>query len=345
MIEIDGSQKSGSGTILRLSVALAAITKEPLHIFNIRKKRRDPGLRPQHLEAVLTATRLCNATIKGASLGSEELWFEPDKIVGGKIKAEIGTAGSIPMLILTVLPMCIFAQQPVNLTITKGGTDVLHSPTINYIRFVLLPTLEQMGVKSTLKVNKYGYYPKGMGEVTLEVQPCTQILPYKRTEFGKITEVKGISVCTFLADRNVAARQAKEAERLLAQHGYHPKIEVVNDFSNPLQKGSSLVLWSLTDTNVMLGGDSIGEIQKPSEKVAYEAVKSLLTEIQAKATVDVHLADMLIPFIALAEGESEYLTRMLTDHIESNLWLASTFLGAKFKTEKHNGLYRITKTQ
>jgi len=345
MIEIDGSQKSGSGTILRLSVALAAITGEQVHIFNIRKRRSEPGLRPQHLEAVLTAARLCNATIKGAFLGSEELWFKPGKIAGGQIKAEIGTAGSIPMLILTVLPMCIFAQQPVSITISKGGTDVFHSPTINYIRFVLLSALEQMGVKAALKVNKYGYYPKGMGEVTLDVQPCTKMFPFRRTEFGKIAEIKGISVCTFLADRNVAMRQAKETERLLKPHGYHPKIEVVNDFSNPLQKGSSLVLWFTTDTNAILGSDSIGEIHKPSEKVAYEAIKNLLIEIQAKATVDVHLADMLIPFIALAKDESEYLTRILTEHIESNMWLATTFLGTKFRIEKNNGLYKISKTQ
>ncbi|MFZ0965006.1 MAG: RNA 3'-terminal phosphate cyclase, partial [Candidatus Bathyarchaeia archaeon] len=52
MIEIDGSQKSGSGTILRLSIALAAILGQPLHIYNIRQNRPQPGLRPQHLEAV-----------------------------------------------------------------------------------------------------------------------------------------------------------------------------------------------------------------------------------------------------------------------------------------------------
>jgi len=345
MIEIDGSQKSGSGTILRLSVALAGITGEPLHIFNIRKRRSEPGLRPQHLEAVLTAARLCDATVRGASLGSQELWFEPSKIKGGQVKAEIGTAGSIPMLILTVLPMCIFASEPVDLQITKGGTDVSHSPTINYLRFVLIPTLEQLGVKAMIEVNKYGYYPKGMGEVTLKVQPCKKILPFKRTEFGKITEIEGVSVCTFLADRKVAERQAKEAERQLAGHGFSPRIEVVNDFSNPLQKGSSLVLWSKTDTGTLLGADAIGEIRKSSEAVAQEAAKNLLDEIWAEATADVHLADMLVPFVALAKGESEYLTRVLTEHIESNIWLASTILGVDFKVEKNGRLFKILKTQ
>ncbi len=133
MLEVNGSQKSGSGTILRLSIALAGILGEPLHIYKIRERRSQPGLRPQHLEATLTAAKLCNAEIKGATLGSRELWFEPSEIKGGEINAEIGTAGSIPMLLLTVLPLCASAKRAVNIRVVKGGTDVRHAPTINYL--------------------------------------------------------------------------------------------------------------------------------------------------------------------------------------------------------------------
>ena len=73
-----------------------------VHIYNIRKRRSQPGLRPQHLEAVLTAAKLCNAEVNGATLSSQELWFRPNKIVGGRVEAAIGTAGSIPMLLLTI---------------------------------------------------------------------------------------------------------------------------------------------------------------------------------------------------------------------------------------------------
>ena len=343
MLEIDGSQKSGSGTILRLAVALAAIVNSPLHICNIRKKRRQPGLKPQHLEAVLTAAKLCNAKVKGATLGSEELWFTPGEIRGGEIHAEIGTAGSIPMLIMTVLPICILARQPVNLHISKGGTDVQHSPTTNYLANVLLPTLRRMGLEAAITVHKCGYYPKGMGEATLKVQPSKELRPIRLEEFGKIKEVAGVSTCTFLADRRVAERQAEEAERLLKEEGLHPKIRTVNDFSNPLQKGSSIVLWAETDTGALLGGDAIGEIGKPSEAVAREAAGSLIAEIKAEATVDVHLADLLVPYVALAHGESVYLTRMVTDHVEANMWLATEILGVNFRVEQKGKLYQITK--
>ncbi|MHA1710633.1 MAG: RNA 3'-terminal phosphate cyclase [Candidatus Freyarchaeota archaeon] len=345
MLEVDGSQKSGSGTILRLSIALASILNEPLHIYNIRQKRSQPGLRPQHLEAVLTAARLCNADVKGATLGSREIWFTPSGIKGGHLHAEIGTAGSIPMLLLTILPVCAFAKQTVHAHVVKGGTDVRHAPTINYLKYVLLPMLKRMGLNASLTVRKYGYYPKGMGEVLLEAQPCRKLTPLRLEEFGNLEEIQGISVCTFLADRKVAERQAKSANKYLEAHGYAAKIQIVNDTSNPLQKGSSLVLWAKTSTNVLLGGDAIGEIRKPSEVVGREAAENLLKEVRARATVDVHLADMLVPYVALADGESVYLTRSMTEHLETNLWLAQKILNVNFDVTRVGALYRVEKKE
>ena len=331
MLEVDGSRKSGSGTILRFAIALAAILNDPLHIRNIRLKRPEPGLRPQHLESVLAAARLCNAEVDGASLGSGELWFYPNEIAGGRVEAQIGTAGSIPMLLITVLPICAFAQNPVVLHISNGGTDVSHSPTISYLSYVFLPVLRRMGVEATLKVLKYGYYPKGMGEVTVETSPTQKLAPLRLEEFGSLEAVEGKSVCTFLADRRVAERQAKAASKLLSSKGCHSHISVVNDRSNPLQKGSSLTLWARTDTGVILGGDAIGELRKTSEAVGLEAAGDLLREVEACATVDIHLADMLVPYMALAEEECAFLTRSTTDHLKTNVWLAQEALNVKFK--------------
>lgn len=341
MIKVDGGQKSGSGTILRLSVALASILNEPLHIYNIRKRRPQPGLRPQHLEAVLTAAKLCNAEVKGATLGSREVWFKPGRVVGGEIQAEIGTAGSIPMLIMTVLPVCVFAERPVRLRIKRGGTDVQHSPTINYVQHVMLRLLERMGLKASLTIQRYGYYPKGMGEVTLEVQPCPSLKPINIEEFGEVERLGGISVCTFLEDRRVAERQAKAANEHLKARGYEANIRIVNDRSNLVQKGSSIVLWAETSTAALLGGDAIGELRKRSEVVGREAAEKLIREVEARATVDVHMADILIPYVALAEGNSTYLTRSMTEHLETNIWLAEKILGAKFNVKRVGDLYRI----
>lgn len=341
MLEVDGSQKSGSGTILRLSVALAGILNEPLHIFNIRQKRTQPGLRPQHLEAVLTAAKICNAEVKGARPGSRELWFNPTEVKGGEIHAEIGTAGSIPMLLLTVLPLCAYAKNPVRLHVSRGGTDVRNAPTTNYLKHLLLPILERMGLTASLTIQKYGYYPKGMGEITLEVKPCQKLKPIRLEEFGNLQQVKGLSVCTFLVDRRVAERQATAAYERLMSIGLKANIQIVNDMSNPLQKGSSLALWAETDAGALLGGDAIGELGKPSELVGREAAENLLKELESKATVDSHLADMLVPYLALADGESAYLSRLVTEHLDTNIWLAQKILGVRFDLTRVGNLYRI----
>ena len=344
MIEIDGSQKSGSGTILRLSIALAAITKQPLHICNIRQNRPQPGLKHQHLEAVLTAAKLCNAKVQGATLGSKELWFTPHEIKGGSIEAVIETAGSIPMLLLATLPICLFTENSVHLHVAKGGTDTTHAPTINYFRNVFLPALKRMGVDAAITVQKYGYYPKGMGEATMTVKPNRSLKPIQLENFGKLKSIKGVSVCTFLADRQVAERQAKTAEDHLSQRGYKADIQVVNDQSNTFQKGSSIVLWAETDTGVIIGADAIGELRKTSEAVGKEAAEKLLTELSVEPTVDVYLADMLIPYMALAQDKSFFLARTISEHIETNIWLMEKMLNVKFTATKLNKIYKIEKT-
>lgn len=343
MLEIDGSQKSGSGTLLRLSVALATILGEPLRIYNIRQKRRQPGLRPQHLQSVITAAELCNAETNGANIGSRELWFYPNEIKGGDLQAKISTAGSISMLILTVLPICAYARKRVKIHILGGGTDVRYAPTINYVKYVLLPILNRMGLNASLTVKRFGYYPKGMGEAILEVNPTCKLMPINMEEFGKVDKIEGISVCTFLENQKVAERQAEAAVDRLRSHGYPTSIKVVNDRSNKIQKGSSIMLWTETSKNVLLGGDAIGELRKSAEVVGTEAAQNLLREIEAKATVDVHLADLLIPYVALAKGSSTYLTRKFTDHLGANIWLTGKILGTQFRIDKNNSLFRIQK--
>jgi RNA 3'-phosphate cyclase len=343
MLEIDGSKKIGSGTILRLSIALAAIKQEPLHIYNIRYNRKQSGLRPQHLESVITASKLCNAETEGVKLGSHELWFKPKYVKSGEVRAEIGTAGSISMLLLTVLPICIRSNGNVSIVVENGGTDVRYAPTINYMKYVLLPVLERMGLKASLTVKRFGYYPKGMGKVILNVNSFSKLKPIQLEDFGEITEIKGVSVCTFLEKQMVAERQAEAAIKILKRYGHTTKIRVVNDKSNTFQRGSSLVLWAKTNKGAILGGDAIGKLRKTSESVGKEAAENLLREIKSRSTVDTHLADMLVPYIGLADGNSEYLTGKISDHLDANIWLTEKILGIKIHVTKIGNNYKIEK--
>jgi RNA 3'-terminal phosphate cyclase (ATP) len=102
-------------------------------------------------------------------------------------------------------------------------------------------------------------------------------------------------------------------------------------------------LWVETDEDAVVGADAIGELGKPSEAVGREAAEKLCAELSAKPTVDVHLADMLVPYMAFADGSSAFLTRQVTEHLETNIWLVEKMLGMRFAVTRKNGLWMIEK--
>ena len=335
MIEIDGSEKGGSGTILRQSIALAAVLGEEIHICNVRVKRENPGLRPQHLEAVRTAARLTDADLKGAEIGSRDVWFSPGSTKDGKFESEIGSAGSIPLLFMTIIPLCLNSE--VELRVRNGGTDTRGAPTINYMKNVFLRALEVMGAKISIEIEKYGYYPRGGGEAVLRTEP-SKLRPLYLGEIKKSSVIEGISVSTFLEDKRVSERQAAAARDMLG--GYSSRIGVRYDYSNPMQKGSSIALWG---RGGFLGSDAIGEPKKSSERVGNEAAGKLSRELDSGATVDVHLADMLVPYLALSGGNSKFFVREISEHLETSIHLAQRIMGIEFKVKRSNGIFSIEK--
>src|SRR4051794_7399831 len=108
MIEIDGSTGEGGGQMLRSSLALAILTGKAFHLRNVRARRSKPGLQPQHLMAVRSAASIGQAQVRGASLASTDLVFEPGEVRPGNYHFPIGTAGATSLVLHTVyLPLAL----------------------------------------------------------------------------------------------------------------------------------------------------------------------------------------------------------------------------------------------
>src|SRR5512136_2652778 len=99
MIEIQGDILEGGGQIIRTSISLAALAGEQIHITKIRHKRPNPGLQPQHVTAAKAVATLCDAQTEGLMQGSTELVFKPNGHKSGKLEFDVGTAGSIPLVL------------------------------------------------------------------------------------------------------------------------------------------------------------------------------------------------------------------------------------------------------
>lgn len=332
MIEIDGSQKSGSGTILRYAVSLSGLTGQPLHIRNIRAKRDKPGLRPQHLKSVLATAELTDARVDGAELGSKELRFQPNNTIkSGQFCWDIGTAGSTTMLAMTILPLLCFANKESTVTI-KGGLFQDFAPSAFHMQHVLFPLLKDMGIEAHLKIIKPGYVPKGSGEIELTIKPIKdKIKPIKLINQGKPINIKGFALSSHLAKRQVSHRMADACKKFLKEAGfYNSDIEIIYDNAS-VQRGAALAIYAITDTGCAIGSDMAGKIGRSSEYIGEFVANAILEDINSGATVDRHIADQLIIYAALASGRTEYLMPRMTEHIESNLWLIEKMLATKTK--------------
>ena len=328
MIEIDGAEKSGSGTLVRLAVALCSLTSQPMRMVRIREKREKQGLRPQHLLAVKACAKLSSGRLEGAEVGSKEITYYPGgSINSGVSEWDIGTAGSATMMAFTLIPLALFAGTRTRFTI-RGGLFQDHAPTAFYMEKVLVPLLGQMGAGVSLKMIRPGYVPKGNGQLDVSVEPAKAPLKaFDKTQRGEIRRIQGMSLASHLAKQLVARRMAERSRELLAQKGYDPYLDIIEDTS-AVQSGAALLLWAESTGGCLLGFDRAGKRGRSSESIAYSAVEGLLTDISTGATVDRFAADQLILFAALARGQSRYIVPCLTDHIESNLWLIEKILGA-----------------
>src|SRR5881296_201853 len=166
MIEVDGSFGEGGGQVLRTAVAIAAVLSKEIHVFNIRAGRAEPGIRPQHMTGVKAANELCSGNLEGLKVGSREFTFKPGKLRVGSHRFDVGTAGSVTLVLQTLMPILAFAPGAIQLEIT-GGTDVKWSPPIDYLRLVTLPVLERMSVHASILVLRRGHYPRGGGAVRI----------------------------------------------------------------------------------------------------------------------------------------------------------------------------------
>jgi len=345
MIEVDGSFGEGGGQVLRTAVALAAVLSKEIHVFNIRAGRAEPGIRPQHMTGVKAATQLCSGDLKGLEVGSTEFVFKPGKLRAGIFRFDVGTAGSVTLVLQTVMPILAFAPGNVQLEIT-GGTDVKWSPPIDYLRLVTLPILRKIGYVGDLETVRRGHYPKGGGLVRFSTRGPSALQPLIEGEPGSISKVYGISHAVALP-RHVAERQAVAARKCLEEAKLSsPSIDLeVIDDRRQLGPGSGIVLSAETHSGSILGSDALGERGRPAEEVGSTAGRILVEEVESRAMLDRHMGDIIVPYLVLAGGASEASVSRVTQHTRTNVKVAEWLTGTRFNLEgeiDHPGGLRVT---
>ncbi len=337
MMEVDGSMMEGGGQLLRMAITYSALTARPIRIRNVRGGREPPGLRPQHLTTLKAVSEICGAKVKGLAIGSREVEFHPGPPRGGSYIFDIGTAGSISLLLQCVAPVSAFADSKTRMRV-MGGTATEMAPPVTTHERVVWEASRRMGFEGELKILREGFYPKGGGIVEVQISPIEELKPITAEAPERVERVRGISVCGRLPS-HIAERQARSAEAVLREAGYEAEVgyRVAGGSEAPLSPGSYISLWAEARPKSFLGADSLGKRGKPAERVGAEAAESLVEQLKMGAGVDLHTADNLILWCSLARGESVFTTSRLTLHTETAIELAKLLAGADFKVEAAQG--------
>lgn len=335
---IDGSYLEGGGQILRMGLALSAVQALPITVNKVRAGRSTPGLRPQHLTGLQLVRDASKGRLEGGQIGSCEISFYPGAISGGRYLADTQTAGSVTLLVQAVLPCTLFADSTSTYKL-RGGTNAEFAPQIDYSIHVFRSIVSLFGLNFTLFLNKRGFYPRGQGEVSLEVKPTLKPLkPVDITDFGELVSVQGIAYVAGALPIKVAHKMADAAvdllHRSLPQNVYVRINRVKEDQDRAFGSGSGIVLWAKTNSGCVLGGSALGKRGREAEEDGHTAATEIIECVKRRACLDSYAQDQVIIYMAMAEGKSRIRTGPITKHTETAIWVSEMMTKARFNIIK-----------
>lgn len=327
MLTIDGSFGEGGGQILRSSLALSMMTGREFRIEKIRARRSKPGLRRQHLTAVNAAGEVCGAEVSGAEIGSTCVDFAPGKVRGGEYTFSIGTAGSTTLVLQTVLLPLALASEPSRITL-EGGTHNPFAPPFDFLARAYLPLIGRMGPRVNIQLERTGFYPAGGGRIMIEIEPVSQLEPFELMERGKLLSRGAVAHLANLP-LHIAERELRVIQRKL---NWPKKCLEINDITNSPGPGN-LVTIEVQYEHVTEVFTGFGEIGRPAEAVATQAVQQHQRYLKTSAPAGEYLTDQLILPCALAGGGA-FVSTGLSRHSETLLELIRQFLDVPVTTEE-----------
>lgn len=311
------------------------------------------GLDKSLLTVVKALQYITNASVEGAYDGSTELLFEPKTLKSGAYRINLEGADSIPLFLQVVLPLAFFVPRRFLIAV-KGATDVENAPTVDWVENVYLPHLAPLANRVSFRVIRRGFAPAGGGYISLQVESKLQYrlfgldeikaylrehLNLHKPEQGRIEKIRGISVAhKFLQERKVAERQRLGAVEYIKER-WNRRASIMNFYVDADSIGTSITLWLTDDRGNILGAQAYGKKGKLAEIVGKEAAQKLVEDWESGATVDRHLAEYLVPLLALAGGTVK--VPQLTPNLLTGIEVAKRFVGDLFQIDGEGRVIRV----
>ena len=338
MLEIDGSRGEGGGQMVRTTVAMSTVTGVPVHLTRIRENRPTNGLSRQHVAAVNAVALMTGSEVEGCKLGSGDLYFVPGDEQTYNLDVNLSSAGSISLVLQAMLLAARNHTQRLSVDIC-GGTNVMWAPPIDYYQTLLFPMMRRMHINADAKIIDRGFYPQGGGRVIASLDPIGRIVPIVQESLGELIGIRGVCFCQRLSDwvPQEMIRSCQETLKPFAD------VEIELQRTEGSSQGAGLVLVAEYE-NGMIGSNALSSRGHPPDKCGKDAAGDLINEMTSGATMDVHTADQLLPYMAMSDEPSCFSVSRISKHLLSQMDTLESFLDVKFGVERNNNVYKFTVT-
>ncbi len=331
-LRIDGSQGEGGGQVLRTSLSLSAALGQPITIENVRGGRRKPGLLRQHRTALRAVRDITGGQVEGDELGSLTVRFTPgERCHGGNYHFGIGSAGSTMLVLQTVLPALLLADEPSTLTL-EGGTHNPMAPPFDAFAESFLPQLRAIGLDVDATLVRPGFFPAGGGLLRVEIQPAGGTKALELLERG----APGEASCEILIQN--LSRKVSDREWIAFQKRVHWNSSQLTVTAVKGGNGPGNVMYARQPfANVTAVHASFGMRTVSSELVGAQLASAVRSYEATDAPVCEHLADQLMLPLALFSG-GVYRCGQVTEHARTNAEVINLFLPGAVTIEPEGAL-------
>lgn len=348
--KVSGLKASHLAGVKWLANATAAMTE------GMEVKSRQLVFRPSGMGAKTGVNRDQKEHVARKEDEKEGVWediFDDGKLVQRRSHIPMSSPGSILLVLQAILPYLLLSNcsklegpktvVPLRVTI-EGGTNVSSSPSIEYIRQVLLPMLSQKlsipPITTVLHKRGWSTGRTEVGSVTFDIEPLPSASVLSTFSFQERGELAKVHV-SVLAPEATARRSIRDkvTAQLLA---YNSKIEIMFpvDENSGSEKRLYLLLVAETSNGYRLGRDWLFDekarglsTDQVCEKLVSKVMKDLKREMKHGGCVDEYMQDQIVVFQALAAGKAEIdsgIDREATLHTKTARWVTDQVVGAGF---------------
>ncbi|XP_048581578.1 RNA 3'-terminal phosphate cyclase isoform X2 [Nematostella vectensis] len=185
---------------------------------------------------------------------------------------------------------------------------------------VYRPIVEKFGFHFSIEIKRRSYFPQSSGKVVIRSFPVTNLKAVDLTTPGRLVKITGWTSVAGAKPIRIAQVMSKLTRSALKDRfpGVDIYVESLRERDSRVDgTGQAVMILGETSSGMMLSGTALWRRGMSHEEVVQKAVNMFTQNSSHSICVDSLVQDKLLPYMALAKGQSSIRTSLITPHTKA----------------------------